>query len=50
MGMKMTNTKTQIAAQTKLPKRVSPELAEVLHMLKSLEGHAPAKIEAQIVR
>lgn len=29
-------------AQPSLPKRVSPELAEVLHMLKSLEAQPAA--------
>lgn len=30
------------ASATPLPKRLSPEVAEVLHMLKSLETQAPA--------
>jgi hypothetical protein len=30
-------SKTQKTTQAVLPKRISPELAEVLHMLKSLE-------------
>jgi hypothetical protein len=30
-------TKTPATPQANMPKRVSPELAEVLHMLKSLE-------------
>lgn len=29
--------------QAVLPKRLSPELAEVLHMLKSLESQSAAK-------
>jgi hypothetical protein len=29
----------------KLPKRLSPELAEVLHMLKSLEAQPAPKID-----
>ena len=32
--------------QPKLPKRLSPELAEVLHMLKSLESDVSAKSAA----
>jgi hypothetical protein len=30
--------------QAVLPKRLSPELAEVLHMLKSLESQPAAKL------
>lgn len=34
-------TKSTTTTQPKMPKRLSPELAEVLHMLKSLETQAP---------
>ncbi len=34
--------------QPKQPKRISPELAEVLHMLKALEAQtAPAQTQAR---
>jgi hypothetical protein len=36
-------TKTQYNNQTQLPKRISPELAEVLHMLKSIESQPDTK-------
>jgi hypothetical protein len=39
-GCQMTKTTAQ---QTPMPKRISPELAEVLHMLKSLETQPAAK-------
>ncbi len=38
-------TKQQHSPQAILPKRISPELAEVLHMLKSLEAQ-PVKVQA----
>jgi hypothetical protein len=36
-------TTTQKITAIKLPKRLSPELAEVLHMLKSLEAQPTVK-------
>jgi hypothetical protein len=36
--------------QAILPKRLSPELAEVLHMLKSLESQPAAKLVPITVR
>jgi hypothetical protein len=36
--------------QTVLPKRLSPELAEVLHMLKSLESQPVAKLVPVSIR
>jgi hypothetical protein len=36
--------------QAVLPKRISPELAEVLHMLKSLESQPAAKLVPVSVR
>jgi hypothetical protein len=36
--------------QAVLPKRLSPELAEVLHMLKSLETQPVAKLVPAAVR
>jgi hypothetical protein len=41
-------SKTESTAQVQKPKRISPELAEFLHMLKSLESQPVAK-PAQIV-
>lgn len=38
--------KTEASPASPLPKRVSPEVAEVLHMLKSLETQAPATAPA----
>jgi hypothetical protein len=43
-------TTTQKNADIKLPKRLSPELAEVLHMLKSLEAQPAAKVAAANLR
>lgn len=42
-------TKQQTAPQAILPKRLSPELAEVLHMLKSLETQ-PLKVQTAAIR
>jgi hypothetical protein len=41
-------TKQQSTTQDILPKRISPELAEVLHMLKSLEAQS-VKIQTAAV-
>jgi hypothetical protein len=40
-------SKTQNANQPQTQKRVSPELAEVLHMLKSLETQPAAALVSQ---
>jgi hypothetical protein len=37
-------------AQASMPKRVSPELAEVLHMLKSLEAQPAPRIATSTAR
>jgi hypothetical protein len=43
-------TKIQKTAQATLPKRLSPELAEVLHMLKSLESQPMKAAPSTLVR
>jgi hypothetical protein len=43
-------TKTQNSTLGLLPKRISPELAEVLHMLKALEAQPIKGAMATVVR
>jgi hypothetical protein len=46
----LTMTKQQVQSQGVSPKRISPELAEVLHMLKSLETEPVGRAVPQLVR
>lgn len=43
-------SKTNASTKATLPKRLSPELAEVLHMLKSLEAQPNTKVAPVSVR
>jgi hypothetical protein len=43
-------SKTQNSTPGLLPKRISPELAEVLHMLKSLEAQPIKGVMATVER
>ncbi len=43
-------TQKQKTTPVQLPKRISPELAEVLHMLKSLEAQTAQSTTRQVLR